>query len=195
MLALDYISSAGLEWCMDLRVCGWLWAAWALYWAIEARRASRPKWRQPRAQRLAHHGALVAGFLLIFAVRPMSGPPRLGVPWLWPAATAAGLVFAVWARRTIGRHWSGEVTLKEGHELISTGPYALVRHPIYTGFLFAVYASAAAAGDLRAAVGALVLTVTIGWKMTVEESALAREFGPVYERYRGKTRLIIPFVL
>jgi len=123
----------------------WPWLAWALYWAISAASTKTTQRREPLGSRLAHIGPLVVGAILL-------GWREVPWPWLaqrlWPRAALpyfaglllvyAGLAFAVWARVHLGRNWSGSVTVKQHHELIRSGPYARVRHPIYTGLLTAV---------------------------------------------------------
>ncbi len=176
-----------------LAACGWLWLTWLCYWMLEGLRASKAKWRQPRLARLAHDAGLAFGFVLIFRSQPPSPALRAGA--LWISATATGLGFSVWARRHLGRHWSGNVTIKEGHEVIDTGPYAFVRHPIYTGFLSAAWATAAAASSPRAALGAALITATIWWKMGLEERALEGEFGAAYRAYMTRTKRLFPFLV
>lgn len=152
------------------------------------------------ASRLMHIVPLLLALALVWADR-VPGPglnERLfrWSPWaFWAAAvvTAAGLAFAVWARVHIGRNWSGTVTLKQGHELVVSGPYALVRHPIYTGLLLAIVGSALARGEWRG-----VLAVAIAWaalwrKLRLEERWMVEAFGERYEGYRQRVPALIPF--
>lgn len=109
--------------------------------------------------------------------------------------TALGLLFSVWARRHLGTNWSQAVTLKEDHELITTGPYALVRHPIYTVLLFGVLGSAIAVGEWHGLL-AMVLGVTALWpKLRLEEKWLRVEFGESYESYSRKVSALLPHVI
>ena len=94
---------------------------------------------------------MAAGFFLLYQENPNWGPlnrrflpDELWIAWLGSALCAAGVLFAIWARRTIGKDWSAEVQIKEGHELIRSGPYARIRHPIYTGILLATLGTALA---------------------------------------------------
>jgi protein-S-isoprenylcysteine O-methyltransferase Ste14 len=80
-----------------------------------------------------------------------------------------GLAFAVWARRHIGSNWSGTVTVKENHALVRTGPYAWVRHPIYTGLLAAILGSAIARGELRGVWAVALCTIAFVSKLRTEE--------------------------
>jgi protein-S-isoprenylcysteine O-methyltransferase Ste14 len=117
-------------------------------------------------------------------------------PWqFWVAAiiTAAGMLFTVWARIHIGRNWSGVVTIKEGHELIDTGPYALVRHPIYTGLLVAIFGSALARGEWRGVLAVLIAWAALWRKLRLEERWMIERFGEQYEAYRRRVPALIPF--
>jgi protein-S-isoprenylcysteine O-methyltransferase Ste14 len=105
---------------------------------------------------------------------------------------AAGLAFAVWARVCLGRNWSGIVTLKQDHELVRSGPYRLVRHPIYTGLLLALLGSALARNEWRA-----LLAVALAWlafwrKLQVEEELMIEQFGDAYVRYRAEVPALMP---
>jgi len=117
-------------------------------------------------------------------------------PWeFWTAvvATAAGLGFAVWARIHIGRNWSGTVTLKENHELVTSGPYAMVRHPIYTGLLLAIVGSALARGDGRSVLAVVIAWLSLWRKYRIEEAWMLETFGERYAAYRRRVPALIPF--
>ena len=104
---------------------------------------------------------------------------------------ALGLGFTVWARVYLGRNWSGSVTQKEGHELVRSGPYAYVRHPIYTGLLVALAGSAVAAGELRGVLGVLIVLAAFVHKLRIEEGYM-RELFPGTNATRGGSALV-PF--
>ena len=89
----------------------------------------------------------------------------------------------MWARVHLGRNWSGSVTVKEGHELIRSGPYRYVRHPIYTGLLAAVLGSAIASGTVRALLGLLIIAAALLRKLRVEERFMRETFPGEYQRY------------
>ncbi len=180
---------------------GLLWGAWALYWLSAALGTKRTVRREALSARLAYVLALIVGGVLI-------GARWLAWPWwlamrLWPhspvppriglALVAAGLAFAVWARVHLGRNWSGVVTVKEGHELIRSGPYAYVRHPIYTGLIAAVLGSSVISDTVRAAVGLVIIAISLTVKSRIEERVMRETFGERYARYREQVPALVPF--
>lgn len=131
----------------------------------------------------------LAAFL---ATRYWTLPP--GLAWAMVAVAAAGFLFCWWARIHLGKLWSGRVTRKEGHHIVDTGPYALVRHPIYTGMLTAALATAAQKGSVHALIGVCMLLVAYQFKARLEERFLSEELGPdSYAAYRRRVPMLIPF--
>jgi protein-S-isoprenylcysteine O-methyltransferase Ste14 len=111
------------------------------------------------------------------------------------AVTALGLLFSVWGRIHLGRNWSQAVTVKEDHELIVTGPYSLVRHPIYTGLLTGFLGTAIAIAEVRGVLAfGLVLIVLLG-KLRLEERWMRKEFGESYEQYSRRVAALVPLIL
>ena len=103
-----------------------------------------------------------------------------------------GLAFSAWARDVLGRNWSGRVIIQNGHQLITSGPYAYVRHPLYTGILVGIAGMALIAGDVGSLIGfAFALTFTL-LKAEREERILEVEFGPTYAIYREHTGALLP---
>ena len=112
------------------------------------------------------------------------------------AVTAAGLVVALWARAVLARNWSGDVVLKEHHELIDRGPYAFVRHPIYTGVLLMVLGTVTLAGTRAGVILFATMVVGLIVKARREERLLTKHFPEVYSLYCARVRArLIPFVL
>ena len=129
------------------------WILFCVIWLLAAVFNKRSIYRESGAQRLRYSILLVLAFLLLtrrhrlpypFDVQII--PTAVAVEWMAGILCIAGLAFCVWARATLGRNWSGTITLKEGHELIERGPYRIVRHPIYTGLLAMFFATAIAFG-------------------------------------------------
>jgi protein-S-isoprenylcysteine O-methyltransferase Ste14 len=105
----------------------------------------------------------------------------------------AGVAFAIWARWNLGRNWSGVPRIKEGHELVTSGPYRFVRHPIYTGMTAALLGSALVGGPDWFIAFILFLTVFI-FRIPKEEGFMMQLFPDQYPAYRARTKALIPFV-
>jgi len=179
-----------------------LWLAWGIYWLASSRWASEVKRRQTSfARRLYLAEMAVAASLFTF--------PGLGYGWLGrrilsrtealflvgAAFLVLGLGFTVWARLTLGRNWSGYVTLKAGHRLIRSGPYSLVRHPIYTGLLFAMLGTTIAIDEWRAVLALILATEAQVRKLRIEERWLSEEFGSEYTAYRREVKALVPWLV
>jgi protein-S-isoprenylcysteine O-methyltransferase Ste14 len=105
-----------------------------------------------------------------------------------------GLAFAVWARFSIGRNWDGLVALKENHQLMRSGPYAIVRHPIYSGFMLATFGTAMVGGKVAGLVSTALIILAWGYKSRVEEEFMIKQFGAEYEQYRHDVKALIPLI-
>jgi len=177
-----------------------LWLCWIAYWAIAARGVKRTARRESLRSRLSHQLPLLGGAVLMAV--PVGGvldarfvPATPLWQWLAVALLALGLGFTVYARIWLAGNWSSEVTLKQGHELIRNGPYALVRHPIYSGLLLALFASALAVGRWRALAGLALFVAALLRKLTIEERFMADRFGAAYARYREDVAALVPFLI
>jgi protein-S-isoprenylcysteine O-methyltransferase Ste14 len=182
-----------------------LWALWVASWIASWIAAS--VWRDPAARRVTpaqeapYRVATILGALLLFlgsgALFP--NPYRLwnfgwDAQWVLVVLALAGLIFTWWARIYLGRLWSSAVTKKADHRIIDTGPYAIVRHPIYTGILAAIFASAAMSGALLSLIGALVFAYAFTLKAQLEERFLREQLGAeAYDSYRRRVPMLIPF--
>jgi protein-S-isoprenylcysteine O-methyltransferase Ste14 len=111
------------------------------------------------------------------------------------AFTAAGCLFAIWARLILGANWSGTARVKEGHELIVKGPYRLVRHPIYTGIMFACIGTTLAIGEWGCLLGLVVILLGLAIKMAQEERLMLATFPQAYPQYRRRVKALIPGLL
>ena len=121
-------------------------------------------------------------------------PPTIIAYWLGLLMLAVGIAFAVWARLYLGRNWSGTVTVKQNHELIRSGPYRLVRHPIYTGLLLAILGTAVAFGEWRGLLAFALLTGSLSLKLRIEERFMSESFPKEYARYRAEVPALIPHI-
>ncbi|HVN44636.1 MAG TPA: isoprenylcysteine carboxylmethyltransferase family protein [Steroidobacteraceae bacterium] len=183
-----------------MRLILWLWCGWGLYWLLCALRSKPTQRRESLRSRLAQVVLIAAGGAL------MAWPvPRWSAleGRLWPASPAAwrigvalvagGLAFAIWARWHLGANWSGTVTVKQDHELIRSGPYAWVRHPIYTGLLTALLGTAIASATVHAALGLVFIAVAFIYKSRVEEGFMRETFPEEYRRYSAQVPALVPF--
>jgi protein-S-isoprenylcysteine O-methyltransferase Ste14 len=179
-----------------------LWLSWLAYWIAAAWNVKATRRHEPYASRLGHVVLVVlAAALLAFHQQPFQWldarflPPAMPTYWLGLLMVAVGLAFAVWARVHLGRNWSGQVTVKEDHELIRGGPYAIVRHPIYTGMLFAILGTAIAFGEWRGLIAFGLLTISLVPKLRMEERFMRETFGERYVRYCAGVPALIPFIV
>ena len=128
-----------------------------------------------------------------FAQRYWALPTTAG--WVMVGLAVFGLLFCWWARIYLGRLWSARITRKENHHIVDTGPYAFVRHPIYTGIILAAAATAAEKGSGFAIIGLALIVVGYWMKARLEERFLRAELGAeAYDAYARKTAMLIPFV-
>jgi protein-S-isoprenylcysteine O-methyltransferase Ste14 len=179
-----------------------VWLVFIAFWIAMARGGKAVAERESVYSRLSHYLPLAIGVYLLAAPHvPIAVLNDRFVPLtLWPvrlgaALTVAGVAFAIWARMWIAGNWSSDVTLKRDHELIVDGPYAFVRHPIYTGILLGLIGTALAVGEWRALLGVAIAAGAYWRKLTIEESVMRRQFGEAYARYAERVPALVPFVV
>ena len=179
-----------------------LWIAWAGYWWVSARNVKETVQRESELSRALHLVPLAFAAWLMWTRGAL--PAALDVRFMplaeWAfvvgaLVAAGGLLFAVQARRHLGRNWSAIVTVKKDHELITSGPYALVRHPIYTGLLLGFAGSALALGQWRGIVATAIVLASLWRKLRLEERWMRARFGPAYDEYARRVKALVPFVL
>jgi protein-S-isoprenylcysteine O-methyltransferase Ste14 len=179
-----------------------LWLVFIAVWIAMARGGKAVAERESVYSRLSHYLPLAVAIILLSAPDvPLFPLDARFVPLsLWPvrfgaALTLAGIAFAIWARTLLAGNWSSDVTLKRDHELIVDGPYAWVRHPIYTGILTGLIGTSLAVGEWRALLGVAIAAGAYWRKLTIEEAVMRRQFGEAYTRYAERTPALVPFVL
>jgi protein-S-isoprenylcysteine O-methyltransferase Ste14 len=179
-----------------------LWIVFLLYWRIKAADTKA-------TQRLESASSRILRFSVFLVAIVLLSLPRIPLPWLylrlWPqglgpfwlgaAIAVGGLLFAVWARVHLGRNWSSEVTIKQEHELIISGPYAWVRHPIYTGILVGFLGTAIALSEVRGFIALMLILLVLWYKLRLEEQWMRSQFGETYASYAQHTAALVPYLL
>jgi len=180
-------------------VCFAEWACFIFYWEAAAKNSSPARVSESRSSRRVHELLLNAAFLLM--ILPVPGlrqrflPDTAFVVWTGVSVQTAAFVLGIWARRVLGRHWSGEITIKVDHQLIRSGPYRFVRHPIYTAWLGMFAATALVSGQIHAVLGFAMAAFAYWRKIRLEEANLKNAFGPEYDSYRSETWALVPWLL
>jgi protein-S-isoprenylcysteine O-methyltransferase Ste14 len=176
-----------------------LWIVWLLLWMLASVRVKKTRAPEPASTRIAYAIPKILTALLLFSPVFRRGvfsqrfiTPSPATEWTGVAITALGIAFTLWARVHIGRNWSARVVIKEQHELVRSGPYRLVRHPIYTGLLVAIAGTALVVGEVRAVAALAFAIIGFTAKAKREEAILSGEFGDEYARYRRETGMLLP---
>jgi protein-S-isoprenylcysteine O-methyltransferase Ste14 len=195
------------------------WLGWVVSWILAAAWSSRAQSRPGLGAEAGYRALTAVGVVLLFfsashapgapgwprphrftVPMPPAWTPRLwtlpwAAAWACVALSVAGFLFAWWARIHLGTLWSGSITRKADHRIVDTGPYGLVRHPIYTGIILALVALAAVKATPAALVGAAVTIFSFWLKARVEESFLSAELGQeAYAAYRRRVPMLVPFL-
>jgi len=178
------------------------WIVFCAYWFIMAFNVKRTAKRQSLSSRGFHIAVAVLAYWLLFTDRLAWGPlvwrfVRDSQTWALAGAvvTWAGVALAIWARTILGGNWSATVTVKEDHALVRSGPYATVRHPIYSGLLLAGLGTALAIGEVHSLLAVAIGIVGFRVKSKLEERFMIEQFGQQYEEYRRHSWALVPFVL
>lgn len=182
-----------------MSICEYVWVGFFVLWMLWAIRTKPVKIKEGTRSGLSHRILTIAAYALIFtpvASRGWMGirvfPINLPIEALGISITAMGITFAIWARAYLGGNWSSSVTVKVGHELVRTGPYCWVRHPIYTGLILALLGTAMVDGRRRGIIAVILLYAGFKIKSLVEERAMTSTFGAEYDDYRHNTGAIFP---
>jgi protein-S-isoprenylcysteine O-methyltransferase Ste14 len=177
----------------------WPWALIGMYWLISALRTKKTAVNEAPATRLLRLTLLCLMFTLLLTdwlrIGPLAWrfvPDHAWIRWLGIVVTMAGLTLCLWARTHLGAYWSDKVALKVDHQLIRSGPYALLRHPIYSGVLLAVAGSALAIGEWRGMVVFVIMAANYWVKAGREERILSGKFGEAYADYKRRAGFLFP---
>jgi protein-S-isoprenylcysteine O-methyltransferase Ste14 len=172
-----------------------LWTLLVAVWIVGATTAKRTVRRETARERVVYAVLMALAFVLLFQSWYL-GPAKYRLAWgisfCGLILTGTGLAFAIWARFTLGRNWSGRVTIKQDHSLIRKGPYRLVRHPIYSGVLFAMVGTAIGYGRPLSLAGIPIAFVAFWQKARIEEQFMREQFGGQYVQYQREVRAFIP---
>ena len=187
-------------WGSPWHVIGAAWVIWALSWFAAALWSRRTTARAGLSEEWLYRVITALGVILLFRFWDI---PLLRSGWLvsidlaWAmfGLVVAGMIFTWWARLHLGTLWSSTVTRKQDHRIVDTGPYALVRHPIYTGLLLSAFATAVARGTIGSLIGAVLVLVGFWVKARLEERFLSEDLGPDYAAYRARVKMLVPFLL
>jgi protein-S-isoprenylcysteine O-methyltransferase Ste14 len=180
---------------------GHTWEAVGVVWLAAFPFAKRAVRSQAAGGRVFHLLLVLVGFTLLgshylrqgwLGMRFLPDSPALG--WVGFAVTLAGCGFAIWARMTLGANWSGRAAVKVSHELILSGPYAVARHPIYSGLLLACVGTTLAGGEWRCIAGLALIVAAFAFKMSQEERMMMETFPRAYPQYRQGVKALIPGV-
>jgi protein-S-isoprenylcysteine O-methyltransferase Ste14 len=174
-----------------------VWGLWLVSWLIAALWSDRAAKRPALGAELVYRLVTLAGAVLMFSLghwsRPLYQPGPVPAGMLI-AVQVGGFGFCWWARLHLGRLWSGSITRKADHHVVDTGPYGLVRHPIYTGLDAAAIALALLSGEVQVMVGAALIILGCWIKARLEERFLREELGEAaYDAYAARTPMLVPF--
>jgi len=174
-----------------------LWAVWLPGYFTGKKTIQRPN----KVSSYLAYAFIILGFVFLFANKKVFGVPYSQIT---PHTTALGIIgmivdllavaFAIWARITLGSNWANMIALKENHQLIQSGPYAIVRHPIYTGFVFATLGISITIGRLTDYLGVFIMLIGMLIRIKDEDALMAKEFTIEHADYRKKTKKLIPFI-
>lgn len=180
-------------------ILSWMWGGLGIYWLVSAWKTKKTEVNEATWSRLLRLSILCLMFTMLLTQRFRYGPlawrfvPDSDVlRWVGIGLTVAGLLVCVWARHHLGAYWSDKVALKVDHQLIRSGPYAYLRHPIYSGVLLAVTGTALAIGEWRGVTALVVMAINYFVKAKREERILAARFGEDFAKYKLHAGFLLP---
>lgn len=177
------------------------WIVWLISWFAAAAWSERTVRRPAVRREVLYRVLTLAGAMFMFGFNPDG--ERADTP-LWPVASIigwllaclviCGFLFTWWARIHLGQLWSSSVTRKEHHHVVDSGPYAIVRHPIYTGLLLAIIATVLVRATIITLTGSALIAAGIYVKARVEEEFLRQQLGESYDAYARRVPMLVPFL-
>jgi protein-S-isoprenylcysteine O-methyltransferase Ste14 len=180
-------------------ILAYIWAAFGLYWILSARRLHRTQTGEPHVYRLVRLSVLALTFILLFSnwlrIGPFAWrfvPNDLLIRETGVLISLIGIFLAIWARRHLGQYWSDKVEIKVDHQLIRSGPYAVMRHPIYSGVLLGVAGTALAIGEWRGVIAFCLLLTSYTVKAKKEDRVLSERFGEIFREHRSQAGFLFP---
>jgi len=178
-----------------------IWIAWLCSWVAASFWSGRTQKRIATLETWTYRAAMIVGGLLLvpFTSMQLAEKPLWYVGYGGAVALAVvmliGLGFTWWARIHLGQLWSSVISRKEDHRIIDSGPYGMVRHPIYSGLILALLATAVAEATVTGLIGAALVIFGIWLKASSEERFLMAELGPdVYGAYCRRIPMLVPFL-
>lgn len=174
-----------------------LWIIFSVYWSIEARNSAKSQDSESKWSTALHQ--VVLNVALVILIAPVPHLTLWFLPQRWHFLVAVGVAIqiaffalAIWARRHLGKNWAAEVRIGEGHELVTSGPYRHLRHPIYTAMLGMFLGTAVASSQVHALVGIALLFLAYIRKTRLEEEILEKTFGAAFDAYRRESWSLVP---
>jgi protein-S-isoprenylcysteine O-methyltransferase Ste14 len=177
-----------------------VWGAFGVIWLACAPFVKRRQRDTSNALRVVRSLVMIAGSALLTPIGNLGWLNRhlyattLALAWTGLLLTVVGVVWAIWARLALGRNWSGNPMLKQDHELVVGGPYAITRHPIYSGLILAFLGSGLALCEYRSLLGLALLLGAILIKIRQEERLMIEAFPVQYPDYRRRVKALVPFL-
>jgi protein-S-isoprenylcysteine O-methyltransferase Ste14 len=178
-----------------------IWLAWVVSWVVASVWSGRTKTHVPTLDSWVYRLPILLGAILLspwtagaLGEKPLYDLGNAGT-YVLAVVQLLGISFTWWARIHLGRYWSNAITHKEDHRIVDTGPYGLVRHPIYTGLILAILATGLAVATWTSLLGALLISFGEWQKARMEEGFLTAELGPeMYGPYCRRVPMIVPFL-
>jgi protein-S-isoprenylcysteine O-methyltransferase Ste14 len=176
------------------------WLVLMVYWLFAGMYTKITVRKEPSVNRIVYLMLMLTAFALVYESRLRTGFlgqkfiwPNIYTQWLGLTINLAGVCLAIAARWKLGENWSGRVTVKKDHEMIQTGPYALTRHPIYTGIFFGLVGAVVIQGEMRGLIALIILFLALHIKIEKEEIFM-RQLFPSYTGYARRTKKLIPLI-